>query len=111
MANLRVGILGATGLVGRELLKVLFDRKFPVTSLRLYASERSVGKLVETPLGNIAVENADKADYSELDIAFLQSAEAGQKRTQIRQQVQGVQSLIIPRLSGMITLCHWSFPK
>ncbi len=71
MANLRVGILGATGLVGRELLKVLFDRKFPVKSLRLYASERSVGKLIETPLGNIAVENADKADYSQLDIAFF----------------------------------------
>ena len=71
MAHLRVGILGATGLVGCELLKVLFDRKFPIKSLKLYASERSVGKLIETPLGNIAVENADKADYSELDIAFF----------------------------------------
>ncbi len=71
MTNLRVGILGATGLVGRELLKVLFDRKFPVKSLRLYASERSVGKIIETPLGDITIENADTANYSELDLAFF----------------------------------------
>ena len=69
--KLRVGILGATGVVGRELLKVLFARKFPIESLRLYASIRSVGKKIETPLGEICVENADAADYSELDIAFF----------------------------------------
>jgi len=69
--KLRVGILGATGVVGRELLKVLFARKFPIRSLRLYASQRSCGKKIETPLGEICVENADEADYSRLDIAFF----------------------------------------
>ncbi|MEA3342542.1 MAG: aspartate-semialdehyde dehydrogenase [archaeon] len=71
MKNVRVGIMGATGIVGRELLKVLFARKFPIESLRLYASKRSVGKRIETPLGDICVENADEADYSLLDIAFF----------------------------------------
>jgi aspartate-semialdehyde dehydrogenase len=71
MAKLKVGILGATGMVGKELLKVLFDRKFPIESLRLYASERSVGKKIKTPLGEITVENANTADYSQLDIAFF----------------------------------------
>ncbi len=71
MDKLRVGILGATGMVGQELVKVLFDRKFPMESLRLYASERSVGKKVSTSLGEIVVENANTADYSQLDIAFF----------------------------------------
>ncbi|MFH1126628.1 MAG: aspartate-semialdehyde dehydrogenase [archaeon] len=71
MKKVRVGILGATGVVGREIIKVLSLRKFPIDSLRLYASERSVGKTLETPFGDIIVENADTADYSELDIAFF----------------------------------------
>ncbi len=71
MTQLKVGILGATGMVGKELIKVLFDREFPIESLKLYASKRSVGKKIETPLGKIAVENVDTADYSQLDIAFF----------------------------------------
>ena len=71
MEKLKVGILGATGMVGKELLKVLFDRNFSIESLRLYASSRSEGKKVETPIGEITIENADNADYSQLDIAFF----------------------------------------
>ncbi|MBW2976380.1 aspartate-semialdehyde dehydrogenase, partial [Candidatus Woesearchaeota archaeon] len=71
MKKLNVGILGATGIVGKEILKVLFDRKFPIGSLRLYASSRSEGKTTDTPLGKIKVENADNADYSQLDLAFF----------------------------------------
>ena len=58
-------------MVGRELLRVLFDRNFPIESLRLYASNRSEGKKVETPLGEIIIENADNANYPDLDIAFF----------------------------------------
>lgn len=71
MKKLRVGILGATGMVGKELIKVLFDRNFPIDKLRLYASSRSEGKKVETPMGEIAIENSENADYSQLDIAFF----------------------------------------
>ncbi|MBW2975287.1 aspartate-semialdehyde dehydrogenase [Candidatus Woesearchaeota archaeon] len=71
MKKLKVGIFGATGMVGRELLKVLFDRQFPIESLRLYASSRSEGKVIKTPLGDITVENSDNADYSGLDMAFF----------------------------------------
>ena len=71
MTKLKVGILGATGMVGKELLKVLFDRKFPIGELRLYASERSAGEKVRTELGELTIENANTADYSQLDIAFF----------------------------------------
>lgn len=67
----KIGIMGATGAVGREIIEVLHDRNFPVESLRLYASERSAGKTIETPFGEITIENAGSADYSQLDIAFF----------------------------------------
>ncbi|MBT7890742.1 MAG: aspartate-semialdehyde dehydrogenase, partial [Deltaproteobacteria bacterium] len=40
----RVAIAGATGAVGTELIKLLEQRNFPVSELRLLASKRSVGK-------------------------------------------------------------------
>jgi len=67
----KVGIMGATGAVGREVIDVLHNRVFPVEKLRLYASSRSAGKVMGTPYGEITIENADEADYSELDVAFF----------------------------------------
>ena len=45
-AGLRVGVLGATGAVGSTILEVLAERRFPVSELRAFASERSVGRQV-----------------------------------------------------------------
>lgn len=44
MKNPNVTILGATGAVGREMLKILEERNFPIGELRCLASARSVGK-------------------------------------------------------------------
>jgi aspartate-semialdehyde dehydrogenase len=71
MKELDVGVFGATGMVGQEILRVLYDREFPVKSLRIYASERSAGEKIETPFGEMTVELADTADYSELELAFF----------------------------------------
>ncbi|MBQ8393239.1 MAG: aspartate-semialdehyde dehydrogenase [Clostridia bacterium] len=46
MKKYNVAILGATGAVGREMLKVLEERQFPMGELRLLASSRSVGKKI-----------------------------------------------------------------
>ena len=43
----RVAVVGATGAVGMEMVKVLEQRNFPVSSLRVLASARSIGKTVE----------------------------------------------------------------
>jgi len=67
----KIAIMGATGAVGREIIEVLSNRKFPVEELKLYASQRSAGKVMETPFGKITIEDAEMADYSELDIAFF----------------------------------------
>ena len=67
---MRVGIFGATGMVGREILTVLYKRNFPVEKLQVYASKHSAGKTLETPLGSYTIQDANNADYSELDVAF-----------------------------------------
>ena len=45
--NMKVAVVGATGLVGTKMLQVLSERNFPVTELLPVASERSVGKEIE----------------------------------------------------------------
>lgn len=71
MKKLRIGILGITGMVGKELLKVLTERDFPIEKLHGYASARSEGKKIETKWGTVTVENSETCDYSQLDIAFF----------------------------------------
>ncbi|MGE3690836.1 MAG: aspartate-semialdehyde dehydrogenase [Novosphingobium sp.] len=62
-----VGIVGATGLVGSMMRELLVERNFPLASLRLFASARSAGKVLD----GIAVEDADTADFSGLDVVFF----------------------------------------
>ncbi len=69
MAKLNVGIFGATGEVGQEMISVLRTLEFPVAGLFLYAG-KSAGKSLATPFGEIIVQKADNADYSKLDLAL-----------------------------------------
>ena len=70
MKKYNLAILGATGAVGREMLKVLAERDFPVGDLKLLASARSVGKEIEFK-GNIyKVEEATKDSFSGVDIVL-----------------------------------------
>ena len=47
MREYNVAVVGATGLVGSTFLKVLKEYNFPVKNLRLFASEKSAGKVIE----------------------------------------------------------------
>ena len=76
--NFKVAVIGATGLVGREMIKVLEERDFPAKSLRLFASERSLGEKIEFKGDEIAVEVLDAKVLREaqIDVAlFATSAE------------------------------------
>ena len=66
-----VGIVGATGAVGQEMLNVLANRNFPVKELRLFASARSAGKEVEFKGQKIRIEELTKDYYKGLDIALF----------------------------------------
>ncbi|MDI1456436.1 aspartate-semialdehyde dehydrogenase [Streptomyces sp. NPDC003388] len=69
---MRVGIVGATGQVGTVMRRILAERNFPVTELRLFASARSAG----TVLDGVTVEDAATADYSGLDIVLFSAGGA-----------------------------------
>ncbi|MFH1806075.1 MAG: aspartate-semialdehyde dehydrogenase [Pseudomonadota bacterium] len=69
--NLHVGVIGATGAVGVELINVMFDRKFPVGELTLFASERSAGKTVETKYGTKTIALFSVEEAKQCDIVFL----------------------------------------
>lgn len=69
--NYRVGIVGATGAVGQELIRLLEDRKFPVGELRLMASARSVGKTASFSGKDIKIIEAGPNAFDELDLAVF----------------------------------------
>ena len=66
-----VAIVGATGAVGQELLKILAERNFPVASLKLLASARSAGKTCEFAGTTCTVEELTKDSFSGIDVAFF----------------------------------------
>ena len=55
MKSLRVAVIGATGLVGRTMLRTLEERGFPIEELLAVASERSVGKKIAFAGGEVEV--------------------------------------------------------
>ena len=70
MKQFRVGILGATGAVGREMMKILEERRFPVSELRPIASERSAGTKLPFNGGEVAVVAASDSAFEGLDLVL-----------------------------------------
>ncbi len=68
---MKIAVVGATGLVGGEILKVLEERKFPVTELIPVASERSVGKQIAFKKKNYSVVNFETAIKMKPDVAIF----------------------------------------
>lgn len=74
-----VGVVGATGMVGEMMRKILAERDFPIGELRLFASARSAGKQIEWKGRTIIVEDAMTADFAGLDIVFFSAGGATSK--------------------------------
>ena len=70
MKQFRVGILGATGAVGREMMKILEERDFPVAELRPIASERSAGTKLPFRGGAVSVVAASDSALEGLDLVL-----------------------------------------
>ena len=71
MSDRVVAVVGATGAVGRTMRAILESRSFPLGSLRLLASARSAGLVVETRWGEVEVEDLSSADPGGIDIALF----------------------------------------
>lgn len=76
---MNVAVLGATGAVGQEFLRLFESRRFPITSLRLLASERSAGRRCLWQGREVEVEAVRPDSFREIDFAFF-SAGASRSR-------------------------------
>ena len=68
---MKVAVVGATGMVGEVMLKVLAERNFPITELLLVASERSVGKKLSYKNQEHTIISMDDAVAKKPDIAIF----------------------------------------
>jgi aspartate-semialdehyde dehydrogenase len=68
---MRLGLMGATGLVGTEMLRILEERSFPVSELRAYASERSLGRKLPFAGGDVTCQVLRPGCFDGLDLVIV----------------------------------------
>lgn len=66
-----IAVVGATGQVGTEVLRILAERNFPIDALRLFASSRSAGSKIVFHGKDYVVEDVEGADLNGIDIAIF----------------------------------------
>jgi aspartate-semialdehyde dehydrogenase len=75
-----VAVVGATGAVGNEMIKILEERDFPVRTLRLFASSRSVGRKLEFKDEEIPVEELKEDSFKGIEIGLFSPGASVSKR-------------------------------
>lgn len=73
---MKVAVIGATGMVGTVMLKVLAERKFPLTELILVASKTSVGKTISWQDKDYRVHSLEEALLKKPDLALFSAGSA-----------------------------------
>jgi aspartate-semialdehyde dehydrogenase len=110
-----IAIVGATGAVGQEILRLLETRAFPVNRLRCFASSRSVGKTVRFKADEIILEALDEDSLKEMDLAFFAAGGAVSKEWIPRTKCMVVDSssafresvpLVIPEINAHALKAH-----
>ena len=71
MTGYKIAIVGATGLVGREFIRVLLQRNFPSASIQLFASDRSAGKKLAVGNEEVEVKETTADSFDGIDIALF----------------------------------------
>src|SRR4029079_18963491 len=72
----RVAVVGATGAVGREMLNVLSERKFPISELMSLASARSQGQELSFGDKRVKAQNLENFDFKGVDFALMSAGSA-----------------------------------
>ena len=72
----KIAVVGATGAVGETMLKVLHERKFPISELIPLASARSAGNLLRFGRHDVEVQDLAGFDFSGVDIALFSAGSA-----------------------------------
>ena len=76
MRKTNVVVVGATGTVGQVFLRIAEERRFPVDSLRLSASSRSIGKRLLFNGDEVEVEETNPAIFRDADFVFISASGA-----------------------------------
>lgn len=79
MKKYKVAVVGASGNVGREMINVLKDRKFPVGELVCLASKRSAGQKIRFKNEDITIQDLSTYDFTGTDIALFSPGSAVSK--------------------------------
>jgi aspartate-semialdehyde dehydrogenase len=79
MKKYNIAVAGATGAVGQEMLKVLSDRNFPINTLKILASKRSVGKEINFKGETLVVEELSNDSFAGIDIALFSAGSSRSK--------------------------------
>ena len=87
-----IAVLGATGAVGHEMLTILEERNFPINNIFALASKRSVGKEVSFGDQVLKVQDVEKFDFSEVDIALFS---AGSSVSEVWAPIAGEKGCIV----------------
>lgn len=95
---MRFSIIGATGIVGQEMISCLEKRRVNVTQLRLAASSRSAGKIIETAFGKIKVEAISEDIFRNSDISLF--AAGSQISLEWAKKAAGLGSIVIDNSSA-----------
>ena len=107
MKGYHIAIVGASGAVGIELLRVLERRSFPVARLRAIGSARSAGKSVRFRDDSIPLEELTDRSFDKIDIVFFSAGgDVSRKYLPIACQADAIQSTT-RRFSGWNLMCRW----
>ncbi|MCF7859501.1 MAG: aspartate-semialdehyde dehydrogenase [Candidatus Cloacimonetes bacterium] len=79
MKNFNVAVVGATGFVGRQMIKILEEREFPVKKIFLFASENSAGELIKFKDIPCEVQTLNKNSFQNIDFALFSAGTAVSK--------------------------------
>jgi aspartate-semialdehyde dehydrogenase len=71
LKTFNIAIVGATGLVGQEFMKILQERRFPMGNLRLLASDRSAGRRMTYNGSEFVVEETSATSFKGIDLALF----------------------------------------
>lgn len=75
----RIAVVGATGNVGREMMNVLVDRKFPVKEIHALASRRSLGTEISFGDKTLKCQDLEQFDFSKVDICLMSAGSSVSK--------------------------------
>jgi aspartate-semialdehyde dehydrogenase len=80
LSKVNVAVVGATGAVGKEIVKVLEERKFPVANLLMLASQKSSGEYIKYNGKKIEVKKLTKNSFKNIDFALFSAGSSISKK-------------------------------